>query len=55
VGGGLIRNHGGWSKVKNLRKGYIRLKGDERLLGESEYVLDVLKVARKRFEEGMNC
>ena len=29
---------------------YIRLKGDERILGDSDYVLDVLKENRERFE-----
>jgi len=28
----------------------IRLKGDERILGDSDYVLDVLKEAQERFE-----
>jgi putative transposase len=31
VGGGLIRSLGGWAEVKTLRKGDIRLKGDERI------------------------
>lgn len=50
VGGGLIRSLGGWSEVKNLRKVDIRLKGDERILGDSDFVLDVLKETRERFE-----
>ena len=47
VGGGLIRSLGGWSNVKELRKGDVRLKGDERILGDSDYVLDVLKEAQE--------
>jgi len=50
VGGGLIRSLGGWSAVKGLRKADTRLKGDERILGDSDYVLDVLKESRERFE-----
>jgi len=50
VGGGLIRSLGGWSEVKNLRKGDIRLKGDERILGDTDYVIDALKETRERFE-----
>jgi len=50
VGGGLIRSLGGWSEVKSLRKADIRMKGDERILGDSNYVLHVLKEAREGFE-----
>ena len=50
VGGGLIRSLGGWSEVKSLRKADIRMKGDERILGDSDYVLHVLKEAREGFE-----
>jgi putative transposase len=50
VGGGLIRSLGGWTEVKSIRKGEIRLKGDERILGDSDYVLDVLKESEERFE-----
>jgi len=50
VGGGLIRSLGGWYEVKSLRKGDIRLKGDERILGDSDYVLDVLKETQEQLE-----
>ena len=50
VGGGLIRSLGGWSEVKSLRKADIRMKGDERILGDSDYVLHVLKEPREGFE-----
>ncbi len=50
VGGGLIRSLGGWSEVGNLQKGDLRQKGDERILGDSEYVLDVLKQTQEQFE-----
>ena len=50
VGGSLIRSLGGWSEVKSLRKKDIRLKGDERILGDSDYVLEVFKESGERFE-----
>jgi putative transposase len=52
TGGGLIRSLGGWSEAKSLRKEDIRLKGDERILGDSDYVLEVLKETGERFERG---
>lgn len=51
VGGGLIRSLGGWSEVKKMRlKGMDRIKGDQRILGDSDFVLSVLSEAKERFE-----
>ena len=50
VGGGLIRSVGGWSEARKLGKSEKRLKGDERILGDSDFVLDTLKEASERFE-----
>jgi REP element-mobilizing transposase RayT len=50
MGGGLIRSLGGWQQVKALRKAGIRFKGDERILGDSEFVERVLKAAEDRLE-----
>ena len=51
VGGGLIRSIGGWAAAKaNFKKGE-RIKGDERILGSSEFVEHVLKTAEEQFEE----
>lgn len=50
IGGGLIRSMGGWAQVKNLRKGQDRIKGDERILGDSLFVLRVLKASKEQFE-----
>ena len=50
VGGGLIRSLGGWDEVKKIRlRGQDRLKGDERILGESDFVLEVLSEADESF------
>jgi REP element-mobilizing transposase RayT len=38
VGGGLVRSAGGWAAVKALRKGFERIKGDERILGDGQFV-----------------
>jgi hypothetical protein len=50
IGGGLIRSMGGWSEVKTMRTGKVRLKGDERILGDSEFVMGVLKESEESFE-----
>lgn len=47
IGGGLIRSAGGWSEVKALRKSDIRIKGDERILGDGDFVENVLQEARE--------
>ena len=51
VGGGLIRSAGGWSAVNALRKTKARIKGDERILGDGEFVEKVLAEAQELFEE----
>ena len=50
IGGGLIRSLGGWAEAKKMRKAERRLKGDERILGDSQFVLETLKEAGERFE-----
>ena len=50
VGGGLIRSAGGWSGVKALQKSAARIKGDERILGDGDFVETVLKEARESLE-----
>jgi len=51
TGGGLVRSTGGWEQVKMLRKVGVRLKGDERILGSSEFVLKVLKKSEERLNK----
>ena len=43
IGGGLIRSAGGWAAVKDLRRTNARLKGDERILGDSDFVESVIE------------
>ena len=50
VGGGLIRSLGGWDEVKKIRlSGQDRIKSDQRILGESDFVMDVLSEAKENF------
>jgi len=48
TGGGLIRSVGGWDAVKKLRKTGIRLKGDERVLGDTGFVEEMLVRANEQ-------
>jgi hypothetical protein len=50
IGGGLIRSAGGWSAVKALRKRGGYQKGDERILGDGEFVERALAQAEETFE-----
>jgi REP element-mobilizing transposase RayT len=50
VGGGLIRSAGGWSEVKGLRRAHARMKGDERILGDGDFVKSVLDAANEQLE-----
>ena len=51
TGGGLLRRFGGWTALKALRKAGLRVKGDERILGDSDFVTDVLKIANEALEQ----
>jgi len=51
VGGGLIRSLGGWVEARKSRqRGQDRIKGDQRILGESDFVLEVLSQAHEKFD-----
>ena len=50
VGGGLIRSVGGWSAVKALRKAKSHQKGDERILGDGDFVEQVLAEAKENLD-----
>lgn len=47
IGGGLLRSVGGWSAVRSLRKAGIYQKSDERILGSSDFVEQVLSEAQE--------
>ena len=42
TGGGLISSVGGWKLAKTILKGQARVKGDERILGDSDFIDNVL-------------
>jgi hypothetical protein len=50
VGGGLIRSLGGWVAAKAMRGGKDRIKGDERILGDGNFVREVLESCRQQLE-----
>jgi REP element-mobilizing transposase RayT len=50
TGGGLVRSIGGWTALKALRNETVRIKGDERILGDSDFIEAVLKKADEQME-----
>jgi REP element-mobilizing transposase RayT len=50
TGGGLIRSSGGWGALKSLAKGKVHLKGDERILGDSNFVEAVLEAQNEKLD-----
>jgi len=50
TGGGLIRSLGGWDEVKAQRRQKEYMKGDERVLGDSDYVEEVLRGANENLQ-----
>ena len=51
VGGGLIRSHGGWKAVKKDRlRGQDRVKSDARILGDSDFVTQMLEQANEKLD-----
>jgi hypothetical protein len=51
TGGGLIRSVGGWAEVKHLkRQGHEHVMSDERILGDSEFVEDLLSQADEAYD-----
>ncbi|MDY6839840.1 MAG: transposase [Thermodesulfobacteriota bacterium] len=51
VGGGLIRSAGGWSALKAIRSSGLRIMGDERILGNSDFVESVIRQANETYEK----
>jgi hypothetical protein len=50
VGGGLLRSTGGWGVIKAKGKARIHFKGDERILGDSDFVRKILADQKVRYE-----
>ena len=48
VGGGLIRSSGGWSQVLPLIGSPERIEHDERILGNGDFVAQMIREADKR-------
>ncbi len=51
VGGGLIRSLGGWSQVLSLRRVGSKVFSDERILGSSEFVNNVIADVEEKLKE----
>lgn len=51
MGGGLIRSVGGWVNLIELRNAKEYIKGDERILGEGNFVEEILKRAEEEYEK----
>ena len=49
-GGGLIRSLGGWTAVKERLPAKEHLNGDERILGDKDFVDSVLAAARETYD-----
>jgi hypothetical protein len=50
VGGGLVRSLGGWKAIKAQRGIGERIKGDERILGDGDFVESILRAGNERLE-----
>jgi len=51
TGGGLVRSMGGWGEVLSLRRKGIKVASDDRILGSSEFIEELLAEAEKRERE----
>lgn len=50
TGGGLVRSAGGWAQIKALRKRNDFMSSDERILGDGDFVEQVLAAADEALE-----
>jgi len=51
IGGGLIRSLGGWKEIKKVRLNkQDSINGDKRILGDSDFVMEVLAKGNERFD-----
>ena len=49
-GGGLVRSYGGWESLSSLRREHTQRVGDERILGDSDFVVHMLQSDEIGFE-----
>ena len=50
TGGGLLRSAGGWGVLKTMKRMKAHIKGDERILGDSDFVEAVLNQSKEKYE-----
>ena len=50
TGGGLIRSLGGWIEAKEVLKGGVKIMGDERILGDSDFVDSIISQSEDHYE-----
>jgi len=50
TGGGLVRSVGGWLNLMEMRRAKVFVKGDERILGEGDFVEQILQESGEAFE-----
>ena len=50
TGGGLVRSVGGWESLKAMRKAKTWQKSDERILGDGDFVKQVLSATQEQLE-----
>ena len=50
TGGGLVRSHGGWGPVRELHDAGLRVVGDQRILGDGDFVEGMLAAAEEDFD-----
>jgi REP element-mobilizing transposase RayT len=53
IGGGLLRSLGGWSEVIALRQKGKKTVGDERVLGRTKFVEEIIQEAEARHKEAL--
>lgn len=53
VGGGLLRSYGGWTGTTDLRRGREKYRSDERILGSTSFIEEIVGEAEKN-EAGKN-
>jgi len=50
TGGGLVRSVGGWLNLIEMRRAKVFVKGDERILGQGDFVEQMLQESGESFE-----